>query len=136
MEGPRLCGHVCVCWSLTVWWGWAVLQVRTVALMHARGLVLGDLKPGNIVFFTLKWKLIDLDGCVGIGDPLEGVTYQYCPPEAAVSLSKGEPPVAAPAFDSWSLGMVSGWCWRGEEEAGVVSGLSSHPVCVCVYSCL
>ncbi|CAE8581364.1 unnamed protein product, partial [Polarella glacialis] len=69
---------------------WALVTI--VYGLHSKGLVHLDIKPPNIVCFkgangVVKWKLIDLDGCMPTGTrvPLEDIAFSmvYASPELA-----------------------------------------------------
>ena len=67
-----------------------ILTVRKIAFdvatalqhMHEQNFVHGDIKPRNIVRVGERWKLIDLDAAVKVGEPI-GRKYSggYAPPE-------------------------------------------------------
>ena len=97
--------------------------VHCVSHLHDASLIHCDIKPMNIIQNNGRWKLIDFDCAVLIGDPLiSRPTYStaFFPPEALcmdkdkdhVSLRIGKEGSvrnclqANPSFDIWSLGCV------------------------------
>ncbi|KAF0694605.1 Aste57867_14535 [Aphanomyces stellatus] len=86
--------------------------VTSVAFLHSRGFLHGDLKLENVVRFHygtfFSYKLIDFDHTVELGSVmLRHCTAQYCPPEMAHYLL-GSNPIpfnAATTFDIWCLGV-------------------------------
>lgn len=89
--------------------------ILVVAGLHAKGLVHLDIKPENLMIFGGVLKLIDVDGCVRIGDAVSindsSISFSpvYCSPEWAHFLiddSDGTTISATPSFDVWSVGMT------------------------------
>lgn len=89
--------------------------ILVIAGLHAKGFVHLDIKPENLMVFNGVLKLIDVDGCVRVGDSLSitdsSISFSpvFCSPEWANFLiddSDGQTIVAAPALDAWSVGMT------------------------------
>ena len=98
--------------------------VRCVAHIHDAGLVHGDIKPLNIVLSGGRWKLIDFDCAVLIGDKSTVSSYSkssaYMPPECVfhdgetdtvrLTCERGSPSdkvaYTSPAYDCWALGCI------------------------------
>ncbi|KAF0688360.1 hypothetical protein As57867_019947, partial [Aphanomyces stellatus] len=86
--------------------------VTSVAFLHSKGFLHGDLKLENVVRFHcgtfFAYKLIDFDHTVELGSVmLQHCTAQYCPPEMA-HCYLGLNPIsfnAATTFDIWCLGV-------------------------------
>lgn len=99
-------------------------MVRSIASIHASGLVWSDAKLGNFVVDSqepqqangntesITVKAIDLESCAPPGSKPPTFTPSYCPPEFVPNLRaclKGQPERPQPvqyAFDIWSLGTV------------------------------
>jgi serine/threonine protein kinase len=88
--------------------------ILSVAGLHAKGFTHLDLKPANLMMFGGRWKLIDVDGCVKVGDSVDAgddtLSFSpcYCAPEWArfVVQNSNEPMIASPSLDTWSIGMT------------------------------
>jgi serine/threonine protein kinase len=88
--------------------------ILSVAGLHAKGFTHLDLKPANLMMFGGRWKLIDVDGCVKVGDAVDAgddtLSFSpcYCAPEWArfVVQDSQEPMFASPSLDTWSIGMT------------------------------
>ncbi|KAF0691011.1 Aste57867_17688 [Aphanomyces stellatus] len=80
---------------------------RAVGYLHTNEYVHGDLKLENVVQFG-SYKLIDFDNATRMGHTMaRRCTKSYCPPELALHLRAGGPPVQASAtFDLWCLGVL------------------------------
>jgi serine/threonine protein kinase len=82
--------------------------------LHAKGFVHLDLKPANIMMFNGRWKVIDVDGCVKIGERVSlgdcSLSFSpcYCSPEWARFVAQDEikSMVTVACMDAWSVGMV------------------------------
>ncbi|RKP13039.1 hypothetical protein BJ684DRAFT_20445, partial [Piptocephalis cylindrospora] len=106
--------------------------------MYAAGLVHCDLKPGNIMQFTCPgrdqgiWKLIDFDCACKTGQPVRGLTLDYCAPEVLHATRAGKSLMATHALDMFSCGQIIHWMasttpiW-GEEEA--TDAVMTHILC-------
>jgi len=85
-----------------------------MASLHAKGFVHIDMKPENMMMFSGKLKVIDVDGCVkmntkiNIQDSSISFSPCYCAPEwARFLISESESSITAqPALDVWSVGMT------------------------------
>jgi len=85
-----------------------------MASLHAKGFVHLDMKPENLMMFSGKIKVIDVDGCmrmnskVNIQDSSISFSPCYCAPEwARFLISEFEANIlAVPALDAWSVGMT------------------------------
>jgi len=85
-----------------------------MASLHAKGFVHVDMKPENLMMFSGKLKVIDVDGCVkmntkiNIQDSSISFSPCYCAPEwARFLISESESNITAlPALDVWSVGMT------------------------------
>jgi len=88
--------------------------ILVVAGLHAKGLVHIDLKPENIMSFSGRFKLIDVDGCASKGtmidvqDNMISFSACYCSPQwAAFLIVESEDRISIePTFDVWSLGLT------------------------------
>jgi serine/threonine protein kinase len=87
--------------------------VMAAAALHAKGYVHLDLKPENIMFFSGRLKIIDLDGCVKLGtavsmqDSSSSFSPFYCAPEWARFLQGERAEITAgPELDAWSVGLI------------------------------
>ena len=101
--------------------------------IHAHGVVHGDVKPSNIVFFpeNVKWKLIDLDGAQKARERRAVCfTAPYAAPEVLRGWQEGELPVAQPSSDIWSCGIVAYEVLTGERRFKLISFVTTLPVCV------
>lgn len=85
----------------------------SLAHVHSKSMIHGDIKPRNIVRVDASYKLIDLDAAVRIGDPAGVKTSTaFAPPELLACLrstASGQqcaPLLAHPSFDMWSLGVT------------------------------
>ncbi|RKP14017.1 kinase-like domain-containing protein [Piptocephalis cylindrospora] len=106
--------------------------------MYAAGLVHCDLKPGNIMQFACPgreqgiWKLIDFDCACKVGQPVRGLTLDYCAPEVLHATRAGKSLMATHALDMFSCGQIIHWMasstpiW-GEEEA--TDAVMAHMLC-------
>eukprot|EP01064_Diplonema_japonicum_P033962 TRINITY_DN6859_c0_g1_i1.p1 TRINITY_DN6859_c0_g1~~TRINITY_DN6859_c0_g1_i1.p1 ORF type:complete len:1546 (+),score=230.97 TRINITY_DN6859_c0_g1_i1:833-5470(+) len=104
---------------------------RGLVEIHKAGYIHGDIKSKNVVQFSRTWKIIDLDSCSRIGQPLAlEFTPFYCPPEMAKKRKNGNDLAAHPSFDLWSLGAVIYECLCGERL------FSSHDTCESVVDWL
>lgn len=82
--------------------------------LHAKGFVHLDLKPANIMMFNGRWKVIDVDGCVKIGEKIllgdSTLSFSpcYCSPEWARFVTQDEIKSigVVPCMDAWSVGLV------------------------------
>jgi serine/threonine protein kinase len=90
-------------------------MVLVVAGLHARGLVHLDLKPENLMVFDGLLKLIDVDGCVKIGEQVScedsSISFSpcYCAPEWAKFVCdelESTSLVISPALDVWSIALT------------------------------
>mmetsp|Transcript_43162 Transcript_43162/g.101444 ORF Transcript_43162/g.101444 Transcript_43162/m.101444 type:complete len:699 (-) Transcript_43162:174-2270(-) len=85
-----------------------------VAGLHAKGLVHIDLKPENLMLFDGRLKLIDVDGCIKVGERVSisdsSISFSpcYCAPEwARFVIDESESQIEiAPALDVWSTGIT------------------------------
>jgi len=85
-----------------------------MASLHAKGFVHVDMKPENMMMFSGKLKVIDVDGCVkmntkiNIQDSSISFSPCYCAPEwARFLISESESSITAlPSLDVWSVGMT------------------------------
>lgn len=90
----------------------AIIQI--MAGLHAKGLVHIDFKPENVMMFNGRLKLIDVDGCVKVGDSVSiqdsSISFSpcYCAPEWAKFLIEDSEAriCVSPALDVWSVGMT------------------------------
>eukprot|EP00457_Paulinella_chromatophora_P000280 gb/GEZN01000280.1/.p1 GENE.gb/GEZN01000280.1/~~gb/GEZN01000280.1/.p1 ORF type:complete len:1722 (-),score=262.54 gb/GEZN01000280.1/:13-5178(-) len=85
--------------------------------LHGKGMVHGDMKPNNVVWVDGEWRVIDFDAAAKIGDRV-GVKYStsYCEPQLAAVVARSpdtqnpavqdQLPIAEPAFDVFSLGVL------------------------------
>jgi serine/threonine protein kinase len=88
--------------------------IMAMAGLHAKGYVHIDMKPENMMMFSGRLKVIDVDGCVRAGTKVSiqdsSISFSpcYCAPEWARFLIKDNQPniTAAPALDVWSVGMT------------------------------
>jgi len=92
-------------------------MLLVIAALHARGFVHLDLQPENFVVLHGHLKLIDMDGCVPMGESLRlldstlSFSPCYCSPEWAKFMTDDDNE-ASPCFtascslDVWSLGMI------------------------------
>jgi len=88
--------------------------ILVVAGLHAKGLAHLDLKPENLMMFSGRLKLIDVDGCVEINvnvsitDSSISFSPCYCAPEWAQFLinENNSGITVHPALDVWSVGMT------------------------------
>lgn len=86
--------------------------ILVMAGLHAKGFVHLDIKPDNLMIFDGCLKLIDVDGCVEIGQPIcktdSSVSFSacYCAPEfAKFVMQKDDSSICAvPGLDTWSVG--------------------------------
>lgn len=85
--------------------------------LHAKGLCHLDLKPENLMLFSSRMKLIDVDGCreidstVKLGDHSVSFSPAFCAPEWARWMTDTDENAdewvsVSPALDSWSVGMT------------------------------
>lgn len=88
--------------------------------LHARGLVHGDVKPGNLVRVADRWKLCDLGSASAPGthgrterDPRWSGTPEFMAPE----VFDGE---VGPAADLWSVGLLIHECATGKSPFPVL----------------
>ncbi|RKP11456.1 kinase-like domain-containing protein, partial [Piptocephalis cylindrospora] len=106
--------------------------------MYAAGLVHCDLKPANIMQFACPhqeqgiWKLIDFDCACKVGQPVRGLTLDYCAPEVLHATRAGKSLMATHALDMFSCGQIIHWMasttpiW-GKEEA--TDAVMAHMLC-------
>lgn len=88
--------------------------ILVVAGLHAKGLAHLDLKPENLMMFSGRLKLIDVDGCVeidvsvSITDSSISFSPCYCAPEwAQFLINENNSGIKVhPALDVWSVGMT------------------------------
>lgn len=91
--------------------------VQVIAGLHAKGFVHIDLKPENMMMFSGRLKLIDVDGCMRKGDMVSitdsSISFSpcYCAPEWAEFLIEDSDEHDSrirvmPALDVWSTGMT------------------------------
>jgi len=88
--------------------------VLAMAALHAKGYVHLDMKPENLMVFNGVLKVIDVDGCVRIGDIVKigdntiSFSPVYCAPEwARFILQGGNASIeVTPQLDVWSVGML------------------------------
>lgn len=88
--------------------------ILVVAGMHAKGLVHIDLKPENLMMFSGRLKLIDVDGCVKMGSNVSiqdsSISFSpcYCAPEWASFLTNESNSLICvqPCLDVWSIGIT------------------------------
>jgi serine/threonine protein kinase len=84
----------------------------TLDYLHARDVVHGDVKPGNLVRFGQRWKLCDLGSATRLGsapsarNPRWSGTPEFMAPEAF----DGD---VRPATDLWSVGLLIHECATG-----------------------
>jgi len=86
--------------------------ILVMAGLHAKGFVHLDIKPENLMIFDGCLKLIDVDGCVEIGQPISkadsSISFSacYCAPEfAKFVMQKDDASLyALPGLDTWSVG--------------------------------
>jgi serine/threonine protein kinase len=86
----------------------------TVAGLHAKGFTHLDIKPANLMMFDGRWKVIDVDGCVRVGESITlgdstlSFSPCYCSPEWArfVTQDRIDTLAASPSLDAWSVGMT------------------------------
>jgi len=78
--------------------------VSSLAHMHGKGVIHGDVKPRQIVRFDGSFRLIDLDASVQVGDPLSDKTLlppynstAFAPPELHRLLQAGAVPSTSSA---------------------------------------
>jgi serine/threonine protein kinase len=85
-----------------------------MAGLHAKGFVHIDMKPENMMMFSGKLKVIDVDGCVKMNSKINiqdsSISFSpcYCAPEwARFLISESESSIQAlPGLDVWSVGMT------------------------------
>ena len=79
--------------------------------IHAEGIVHTDVKPTNVMFFqeSVTWKLVDLDGARKMGESRAACfTVPYAAPEVLREWrDEMQLPVARPASDLWSFGILA-----------------------------
>lgn len=86
---------------------------ESLSHLHDHGIIHGDVKPLNVMRVGERWKLIDLDAAVPLGQPA-GAKFSsaFCPPELVQvnpddTFTFPKPNCEAhPSFDIWSLGAV------------------------------
>src|SRR5208337_1529311 len=105
-----------------------IVEIRALVLdlldaldhLHARGLVHGDVKPGNLIRVGDRWKLCDLGSSSAPGaaggretgrDPRWSGTPEFMAPEAF----DGE---VGPPADLWSVGLLLHECATGTSPFG------------------
>lgn len=86
--------------------------IVVAAALHAKGLVHLDLKPENMMYSGRKWKLIDVDGCVRIGQKVSisdtSISFSpvYCAPQWAQFLVGDSNKIEiTDGLDVWSVGI-------------------------------
>lgn len=103
---------------------------RALVLLGSKGFVHGDIKPANIMWFSSgaslgndtadgtppvgagRWKLIDVDGLLTVGEAMDmtGASFFtpiYCAPELARQISVGGTCRISRLLDVWSLGVLA-----------------------------
>jgi serine/threonine protein kinase len=111
-------------WSVPTKTQFCYQMAEVVRLLHACGVIWGDLKPSNFINFIQdyqpKLKGIDFgEACVvydvGIQvdrsvphdfKPSDKITPEYCSPERMMAVKQGKSIRATPQHDIWSLGMA------------------------------
>ncbi|RHY25712.1 hypothetical protein DYB32_008146 [Aphanomyces invadans] len=83
---------------------------RAVLFLHGQGLIHGDIKLENVVYFSDRtwYKLIDFDHTVPFGSRIRHCTPEYCPPEMARCMLQGQGLTieASSKFDVWCFGVL------------------------------
>ena len=85
---------------------------KCLQVLHAGGLVHGDLKQRNVLRVGSRrrgWVLCDMDAATPVGDIIgsDKTSTAYCPPELAETQFADGPDVTAEtSFDVWSFGVV------------------------------
>lgn len=91
---------------------WTPLQVlKALTYIHNHQVVHGDLKPGNIMWFTSEhtWKLLDLD-TAALSNDLVPINYtmMYAAPEIIQGEERGKERLRLDtAADMWSFGIIA-----------------------------
>ena len=80
--------------------------VRGIEQLHCMGIIHGDVKPGNVIFFKDRGesicKISDFDTCTRRGEMMmRFASMEYSAPE----IHSPEPQVATEAIDMWSIGV-------------------------------
>jgi len=83
--------------------------------LHQKGLIHVDVKPDNVMMFGDRWKLIDVDGCMPVGERVScqdktlSFSPSYCAPEWAKFVLCKDPQMTMrvdASLDAWSAGMI------------------------------
>jgi len=88
--------------------------IVAMACLHAKGFVHVDMKPENLMMFSGRLKVIDVDGCVRMNTRIDiqdsSISFSpcYCAPEwAGFLISETDSTILAqPGLDVWSVGMT------------------------------
>lgn len=94
--------------------------------IHHNGIVHGDIKPSNIMFFKSdrEWKFIDFEFAGKRDDNVIGYSAYYAAPEVVRAIVEKRDIKLSPSFDMFSVGVVGYELFSGK----TLDFLSFRPV--------